>query len=313
MNRLLILSQDAEEYSDLIHASQLPHLKIDAYNSLADVTADAMEANLVLGDPDLLEKILPDLQNLQWAQSTWAGVTPLLKKECRKDYLLTNVKDIFGPIMSEYVLCYILMHERKALLRYESQKKRSWNAVTPGRLKNRTMGILGVGSIGRSIAQTAKYFQMKTKGYARRPLTCRFIDQRYDATDKLADFVQDVDYLVSTLPDTPDTNQLLDKDILNAMKPESLLINVGRGNVLDENALIEATTKGHIAGAVLDVFNEEPLPDTHPFWGIPEILITAHTAAMSYPEDIASVFIGNYQRFHTGIPLKYPVDFDLGY
>lgn len=207
----------------------------------------------------------------------------------------------------------MLMNERKVLRRFVSQQKKIWDTTTPGRLKNKSIGILGVGSIGMSIAETAKFFQMKTKGYSRHPISCEFIDESYDHSDSLLDFVRDLDYLVSTLPDTPATTHLLDKSIFKTMKPQALLINVGRGNVLDEAALVKAVNEGYISGAVLDVFKEEPLPKTHPFWDTPGIIITTHTAAMSFPVDIAPIFIENYWRFQSGKPLKYVVDLNLGY
>lgn len=313
MNKLLILSKDAIEYSNIINDVDLKQLEIYAFEDFEKIKTVCDKVNIVLGDPDLLQQALPELDRLQWAQSTWAGVRPLAKQDCRKDYILTGIKDIFGPIMSEYVICYMLMNERKALRRFASQQKKIWDTTAPGELRNKSIGILGVGSIGMSIARTAKFFQMKTKGYSRSPVSCKFIDEGYDHSDSLLDFVQDLDYLVSILPDTPATNCLLDKSIFKAMNPQALLINVGRGNVLDESALVEAVNEGYISGAVLDVFKEEPLPKTHPFWDTPGILITAHTAAMSFPEDIAPIFIENYRRFQSGKQLKYVVDLNLGY
>ncbi|MFH1154320.1 MAG: D-2-hydroxyacid dehydrogenase [Pseudomonadota bacterium] len=313
MNKLLILSKDAARYSDLINESVLPQLKTVAFNSLKGIQTACSEANLVFGDPALIREVLPYIPNLQWAQSTWAGVTPLIQQECRKDYLLTGIKDIFGPLMSEYVICYILMHEKKVLKRYASQQQHLWDITKPGQLKNKIIGILGLGSIGISIARTAKFFQMRTKGYSRSSLTCEFIDKGYDRNGSILEFVNDLDYLVSILPDTPATSHLLNKNVFKAMKPQSLLINVGRGNVLDEDDLIKAINNGEISGAVLDVFKEEPLPENHPFWDTPGILVTSHTAALSFPEDIAPVFIENYKLFLDAKPLKYKINFDIGY
>ena len=154
---------------------------------------------------------------------------------------------------------------------------------------------------------------MKTKGYARNPITCKYIDEGYTQTDDITAFVQDLDYLVSTLPDTPATSGLLNRLVFSAMKPASVLINVGRGNVLDETALVDAVCNGKIAGAVLDVFKTEPLPIDHPFWTTKGILITAHTAALSILVDIAPIFMENFKRFQKGVPLKYCVDFNKGY
>lgn len=313
MNQLLILSSDADEYYNIIKDAGIKQLEIYAVEDFKNKKAVWDKVNIVLGDPGLVKQAVSELDGLQWVQSTWAGVSPLVGQGCRKDYILTGIKDIFGPMMSEYVICHMLMNERKALRQFTSQQKKFWDTIKPGQLRKKTIGILGVGSIGMSIARAAKFFQMKTKGYSRTLVSCEFIDEGYDTSDSLLDFVQDLDYLVSILPDTPATTHLLDNTIFGKMKPNSFLINVGRGNVLDESALIEAVKEGVISGAVLDVFREEPLPKTSPLWYTPGIIITAHTAAISFPEDIVPIFIENYQRFQSEKPLKYVVDFNLGY
>jgi phosphoglycerate dehydrogenase-like enzyme len=313
MNKLLILSGAADEYLDILNGAGLESLEIYAFDDVKKAGAVCDRVNIVLGDPDLLGQALPELGQLEWVQSTWAGVRPLAEPGCRRDYLLTGVKGVFGPLMSEYVFCYMLMNERRALERFVSQQEKVWDTITPGALVGKRIGILGVGSIGMSIARTAKFFQMKTKGYSRTPISCEFIDEAYDNRDSLLDFVGDLDYLVSVLPDTKSTNGLLDRRVFEAMNPRVILINVGRGNVLDEAALVDAVNDGHIAGAVLDVFNEEPLPKAHPFWDTPGILITSHTSAMTFPEGIAPIFIENYKRFCSGKPLNYVVDLNQGY
>lgn len=313
MNRLLILSRDAGEYLTLLRSAGLEQLEMDAVERPEEMGPGCTRANLVLGEPDLVKTILPDLADLDWVQSTWAGIRPLADSGGRKDYLLTNVKDVFGPLMSEYVVCHMLVHERRIFQQHAARQKKIWDATVPGQLRGKTMGILGMGSIGQAIARTARFFGMKTKGYSRSPSSCEFIDQTYDRHDSLPAFVRDLDYLVSVLPDTPETASLINQAVFQAMKPQALLINVGRGSVLDENALVRALKRGDIAGAVLDVFRKEPLPESHPFWEAPGIMITAHTAAISFAGDIAPVFIENYQRFLLGKPLKYLVDLDQGY
>jgi phosphoglycerate dehydrogenase-like enzyme len=214
--------------------------------------------------------------------------------------------------MAEYVICYILMHERNALQCLASQQRKQWKMPRPGLLRGKRLGIMGVGSIGTAIAEAAKFFKMHTSGYARSPSPRAFIDQMFGA-DQLLEFVGDLDYLISVLPDTPYTTHLINSSVFNAMKPEAVLINVGRGNAVDENALVEALNSKEIAGAVLDVFQEEPLPKAHALWETKGVIVTSHKAALSYPEDIAPLFIDNYRRFAAGSPLKYLVDFAKGY
>jgi phosphoglycerate dehydrogenase-like enzyme len=311
-NSLLILSRRAIAYADIIHAADLPDLKISAFETVEGALSRAGDVNILLANPDQLRKILPATDRLEWAQSTWAGVTPLIGKDCRKDYLLTGVKDVFGPIMAEYVLCYMLMHERNALQCFELQQMKQWKMPKPGLLGGKRVGIMGVGSIGTAIAGAAKFFNMHTSGYSRTRSPRAFIDQMF-APDQLFDFVRDLDYLISVLPATSCTTHLIDSAVFKAMKPEAVLINVGRGNVVDEDALVNALNHKEIAGAVLDVFQQEPLPKPHPFWETAGMIITSHKAALSSPEDIAPLFIDNYRRFAAGKPLEYEVDFSRGY
>jgi phosphoglycerate dehydrogenase-like enzyme len=129
----------------------------------------------------------------------------------------------------------------------------------------------------------------------------------------LQSFASGLDYLVSILPNIMDTRKIVNAELLNVLPSHALFINVGRGQSVDESALIEALNHNKIAGAVLDVFEQEPLPKEHPFWTTPNLLMTFHTSAPSFPEDIAKVFIENYKLFNEGKPLKYQVDFERGY
>src|SRR5204862_1816702 len=125
--------------------------------------------------------------------------------------------------------------------------------------------------------------------------------------DRMA-FATDLDYLVAVMPNTKATRQLVDRQLLAALPARALFVNPGRGSVVDEPALAKALSEGRLAGAVLDVFEQEPLPRDHVFWRTPRVLITSHTAALSIPDDIAPVFMDNYRRFVRGEPLKHQVD-----
>lgn len=312
MHKLLILSEFAEMCHHLIKSRHLPDLEIVSFHNSKEMDQPAFDCNIALGDPDLLSSVITNLKRLEWIQSTWAGIKPLLDEELPRNYILTNIKGVFGPMISEFVFCYMLMHEKKALARYASQQQNQWNETSPGFLAGKTMGIMGVGSIGGHIAQTAKYFGMNTKGVTRRKQNCQSIDHYYHL-NQIKEFVADLDYLVSVLPHTQQTNELIDYTVLSAMKKEAVIINVGRGNVIHEEALIQALNERNLAAAVLDVFQEEPLPRNHPFWNTRNLLVTSHTAAPSIPEDVATVFCENYHNFRQGDPLNYRIDFEQGY
>ena len=312
MHHLLILSRHAEAYRALVEAAQLPKLEVASATSPADVPADAETCDLALGEPSLLREVLPRLPALQWAQSTWAGVEPLLDPSLRRDYVLTNARGVFGPQMSEYVFGYLIARERLMFEKHAAQQAGRWDASPPGTLRGKRLGLLGVGSIGAALARTAKHFGMRVKGYTRASEECPDVDAYFHGDDLQA-FAADLDYLVSVMPNTSATRHLVDARLLAALPARAVFVNPGRGTVVDEAALAAALAAGRLAGAVLDVFHEEPLPPDHVFWRTPNVIITSHTAALSIPADIAPVFIDNYRRWIAGESLKYKVDFERGY
>jgi len=307
-----------DEYLNLLQRANLPNLEI--LNEPAD-------CDIALGEPSRIRDALPNLPNLRWVQSIWAGVEPLLDASLRRDYMLTNARGVFGELMSEFVFGYLLLHEKKMFERYQAQRSRKWEDSDGGMLRGKTLGLLGVGSIGAHLASTAKHFGMTVRGYTRESEASTYIDEYYHPSPLpstltgtrprgrggLVDFASGLDYLVCVLPKTSDTNKIVDANLLNALPPHAIFINVGRGNAVDESALIEALNQNKIAGAVLDVFEQEPLPEDHPFWETPNLLLTFHTAAISYPEEIVKLFIENYLLYVKGQPLKYQVDFERGY
>jgi phosphoglycerate dehydrogenase-like enzyme len=304
MHKLLIISQDENKYRALIEKARLVNLEL--------ATQPAPDVEIVLGEPSRIKAALASLPALSWVQSIWAGIEPLVSPASRRDYTLTNARGVFGRLMSEYVIGYLLAHERKIFQRLTAQKNKQWDESDTGTLRGKTIGLLGIGSIGAEVARTAKFFGMKVRGYTRDSETSAHVDTYYHGSN-LLEFAKDLDYLVNILPNTADTHKVINADLLNGLPSHALFINVGRGPAVDESALIEALNQNKIAGAVLDVFEQEPLPKDHPFWTTPNLLITFHTAAPSLPEDITKLFIENYELFNAGKPLKYQVDFEKGY
>ena len=304
VHRLLILSKHAAAYRELVDAARLPDLAI--------VDAPDDRVDIVFGEPSLIRSALPRLAAVRWVQSTWAGVEPLLDPALRHDYALTNARGVFGPLMTEYVFGYMLAHERRMFEKHASQQAGRWDPTPPGTLRGKQIGLIGVGTIGAALARTAKHFGMRVKGYTRASESCADVDAYFHGDERLA-FASDLDYLVTIAPNTARTRKLVDASLLAALPPRAVFINPGRGSVVNEVALADALRGGRLAGAVLDVFEQEPLPADHVFWRTPNLLITSHTAALSAPEDIAPVFIDNYRRLLRGEPLQHRVDFEQGY
>ncbi len=303
MPQLILLSSDKDKYQRLIESAQLPDLEF--------VTNPA-QAELALGEPKAIRDALPRLSQLKWAQSIYAGVEPLVDPSQRRDYVLTNARGVFGEWMSEYVFGYLLFLEKRMLDRIKAQQSREWKRDEAGTLRGKTIGLLGVGSIGTHLAEMAKHFGMNVKGFTREREISTQVDTYYHGNDLLK-FAAGLDYLVSVLPRTKGTNQLVDQAFLQALPDHAVFVNIGRGNSVDEAALVEALQEGKLGAAVLDVFEQEPVPVEHPFWSTPNLYMTYHTSAISYPEDITKLFIENYYRYCEGKPLKYIVDFEKGY
>jgi phosphoglycerate dehydrogenase-like enzyme len=303
-HKLIILAQDETKYRALILEARLANLDL--------VTGPNQEVDIALGEPARIKAAFDSLPSLNWVQSIWAGVEPLLDAALRRNYILTNARGVFGGAMSEFVIGYLLLHERRILQKLESQKNNIWDRSDSGSLRGKTIGLLGVGSIGSDLARTAKFFKMKVRGFTRGSETSKDVDNYFHG-DELVEFANGLDYLVSILPNTAETHKIINTDLLNALPPHAIVINVGRGSAVDESALIGALNHNKIAGAVLDVFEKEPLPKDHPFWTTPNLMMTFHTSALSLPEDTINLFLENYKLFNDGNPLKYQVDFERGY
>jgi phosphoglycerate dehydrogenase-like enzyme len=312
MPHLLILSRHANEYQQLILSADLPDLAIFAAQDPAETDKYADDCELVFGEPSLVCQVIGAMPRLCWVQSTWAGVEPLLAACRDRGIVLTNVRGVYGPLVSEYVFGYLLAIERCILPRWQAQQARLWDDSSPGTLRGKLLGLLGVGSIGAHLAHTASSFGMHVRGYTRQSEDCPEIG-RYFHGGEWVDFAGGLDYLVCTLPGTAHTRELVDAEKLRALPTHAWLVNIGRGSTVDEQALVSALQGGQLAGAVLDVFQEEPLSAGHPLWRTPNTFITSHTAARNYPPDIAALFIENYRRYLKGEAMIGTVSCEQGY
>jgi phosphoglycerate dehydrogenase-like enzyme len=312
MNRdVLILAPDAERYLPLLGELAAAGVRLQAAESAPRALEVYGGQAVLLGQPDLAAAVLERLPQVRWVQSTWAGVRPLLQLG-RRDYLLSGVRGVFGPQMAEYVFGHVLAHELRLAERRERQRRREWWAARSGALQGRTLGVMGTGSIGRHVAGVGRAFGMRVVGYSRGGAPIEGFERVF-ASGALREFLAEPDYLVCVLPDTPETTHLLDAECLRCLRPGCVLVNVGRGNLLDEPALAAALRRGELAGAVLDVFEREPLPADSPLWDAPGLVLTAHVAAHSRPADIARLFAANYNRFVAGEALQHLIDFERGY
>lgn len=311
MPNCLIVTEIAEEFAaEIARLADIP-IPLKACASPEQALAAYTDESVLFGNPGMIAAILPGMPTVRWVQSSWAGVTPLIALD-RRNYILTGVKNVFGPQMSEYVMGFLLAHELKVLQREQAQRKHQWFTALSGTLQGKQLGIMGTGSIGRHIAKLARNFGVTVTGLSRSGAPSPDFDKVLSAA-KLHEFLEQLDYLVSTLPQTPATDNLLNAAALAKLPAHAYFINVGRSNVVDHNALVDALCDGQLAGAALDVFDEEPVAPDSPLWDTPNLSVTAHIAAVSHPLLIVPVFVENYRRYADGQSLEHLVDFEAGY
>jgi phosphoglycerate dehydrogenase-like enzyme len=290
----------------------LPGIELKRTKTEPDTTRALPAAEVVVADPVLVAHLLDQAPGLKWLQSTYAGVDTLFRRSSRRDYVLTRMKGVFGPLMAEYTLTHILARERYVLDLARYQQAREWKPSRYRRLSELVLGILGMGDIGQELVRTAKAFGMTVWGLRTRKDQVPGVDQQF-TPDQLLDFLSGPDYLVNVLPSTPATRGLLSGECLKVCRSSAVFINIGRGDVIDEGSLVRAIREEWISGAVLDVFQEEPLPSDSPLWTLPGVTITPHVAALGWAQDIADIIEGNLAHYQAGESLDHVVDWERGY
>ena len=255
--------------------------------------------------------------NLKWIFSFSAGVEGLIVPEILKlKVKISSAKGIHGLPMSDHVLCYILSFLRGFPTFFSHQNQQIWEKlnILPEETCGKTVGIIGLGEIGKVIAKRCKAFDMRVLGVKRSPVPVEYVDEVF-SSEEIDQVLEQSDFIVILIPLTPDTVHYFDKVKLAKMKKTSYLINVGRGPVVDEKALIEVLQEGKIAGAALDATEIEPLPDDSPLWKMLNVIITPHTAADTpyYMDRALSIFCKNIERFQNGERLISEVDLEAKY
>ncbi|MBV7317532.1 NAD(P)-dependent oxidoreductase [Shewanella sp. NIFS-20-20] len=245
---LLLLTKNNNTYRQLLAQKNLPSLQI-----ASDDPQFITQADIWLAEPGLAKPLLPLSQSLQWMQSTFAGVDLLLAPKQKHDYQLTNIRGIFGPMMSEYVFGQLLSHIRQ-LPRYRAQQTAGvWQALPHATLVGKHLLILGTGSIGQHLASTAKHFGMRVSGVSRSGQPTPAFDAVYQVSE-LAHLVASADIMISVLPSTKDTRGLISASLLASLRPDAIIVNIGRGDVIDETALYQQLLLQPQQLAILDVF-----------------------------------------------------------
>jgi glyoxylate/hydroxypyruvate reductase A len=308
---LLYHPTEAPEYAALVRA---PKREITL-----TVCATPAEAAAAIGEAEILYawKFPPELYAnapaLRWLQAMGAGVEWALVPGLPRPVTVTRAPGVFGPWMMEYVLGWCAWVTQRMETYLAAKRERRWlDRALPDRLLGKTLTIVGLGDIGRAIAAAARVFGMRVIGVSRSGRQAREADHVYRIGD-LATALGEADFVVLALPLTDDTRGLVDARALAAMRPSAWLLNIGRGALVDEAALVAALRERRIAGAILDVFTTEPLPPEHPLWALDNVVITPHISGPSTADEIAPVFNDNLARYLAGRPLHHVVDRARGY
>jgi phosphoglycerate dehydrogenase-like enzyme len=295
------------------------HVRTIVTDDPAKLRQAAPEADAILyvaTKAGLLTEILPLASKTRWIHCLWTGVEGILTPEMvAHPAQLTNGRGVFRWPLADWVIAAMLHFSFDLGRVIRQQQAGQWEPFIADMLEGKTLGIIGYGSIGGAAASRAKGFGMKIAALRRRPGPSDPLVDAYYTREQLKDLVAASDYLLLVTPLTPETRGMIGAAEIAAMKPSAVLINIGRGPVVEEAALIQALEAGKIRGAALDVFTVEPLPSGHPFYRMTNVLVSPHTAdrVEGFLGPPMEAFLENLGHFLKGEPLKNVVDKHAGY
>jgi phosphoglycerate dehydrogenase-like enzyme len=324
-------SRDLERIRAAAPGARLVTVSVEG---LADGPLDDVEVMLRgwLG-PEAFDRILARAPRLSWVHSATSGVERALTPAARqRGLVVTNARGVFSRPIAEYVVMMILAVSRRLPQLLELQRERTWQPLEGKELRDVTVGIVGLGSMGRAVASLAGGFGCRVVAVRRRAeahdgpasgwgsgaddaAAGDLRLARIGGPDSLPELLGESDFIVLAAPLTPETEEMINERTLAQVKPGAWLINVARGRLVDERALIRALRDGPLGGAVLDTFHDEPLPPMSSFYDLPNVIVTPHTAWSSSRvlDRSVELFCDNLQRFAQGEPLLNVVDPTAGY
>ena len=316
MKKIAVFMKMGDELCQKIEdgASQYGY-QVDFYQKQGDYQSDD-EVEIVLGNSvSLIEKS----KNLKWMALFSAGVSAAVIEKLPSECFLTNSSGAYGVTLAEHMVMQTLMMVRRMPVFFESYTKKEWHApIGQTSIKDARVTVLGAGDIGTNYAKRIRGFEPKQIIAVNRSGVSR--EEVYDKVypiSKLDEVLPETDILAMSLPGTPETENVIDAHALSLLPEGAYIINVGRGNSIDEDALMEALNSNHLAFAALDVFKEEPLPEDSPLWNTKNLIITPHVAGNQTVEytrrKIVDMFCENLENFANNKPLQYTVNRKLGY
>lgn len=309
--QITIVTPQAERYQNALKA-RFPKCHWVYAEESRQLEQIGLGSEILLATPSEAAKIVSKMPNLQWLHSSFAGVDALLKDHLPQHYLLTNSRGVFGPLMSEYVFSYLLSHAQQHQVYQMQQQQGLWQPQLSQSLQGATFCCVGSGNISQHLARTAIHFGM-------RPLALSHSGKPKEPFSQVAGFEHcqhlcpSAKAVVAVLPNTPKTRGLLSTKFFACLADDVVFFNVGRGDTLDQDALLNFLQAKPNARAILDVSTPEPLPKTHPLWSQRNCTITPHIAAPSRVSDIIELFASKLENYLAGKELTDRVDFSKGY
>jgi len=322
-----VRAKDLERIREAAPGSRIVNLSVEG---LADGPVDDVEV-LLRGwlVAEAFDRLLARAPHLTWVHSATSGVERALTPAARtREVLVTNARGVFSRPIAEHVLLMILAVSRHLPELLELQRERTWQPLEGRELRELTIGIVGYGSLGRSVASLASAFGARVIALRRHPDGGNAavsteddgfpFEPRVDRVvgpDHLHHLLTESDIVVLAAPLTPETEGMIDEAAVGAMKRDAWLINVARGRLVDDTALVRALRDNRIGGAALDTFRDEPLPPGSPYWELPNVIVPPHTAWSSARvlDRSIDLFCDNLVRYSRGEPLRNVVDPAAGY
>jgi phosphoglycerate dehydrogenase-like enzyme len=313
---VLLWTDNTAAYLDAIKAAGLgDRVAIDTLSRKDKPSAEQLARTEALMAPVVPPGVLPAMPRLRWAQAMTAGVEGWLAlPDLPKGLALTCARGTHTESMPENIIAALFHVAKPVALAAANKQLGKWVHTVAQPLTGKTLGILGLGAVGGEVARMAKAFGMTVIGTKRRPAPVAHVDEVLPA-ERSDEVLARSDFLLLLLPATPATDNFIDAKRLAKMKPTAWLMNFGRGHLIKDDDLIAAVNARTIAGAVLDVFRQEPLPAEHPFWKTDGILVLPHIGGPHPQRDrfVAKLFVDNLERFLDGAPLKEVVNRSVGY
>lgn len=321
---LLVLGRPDEPLRALL-AAGTAGMRVVIGDSFDEFEEDASEATIVLnwsGRRELLQQVLRNAPDLRWIHIMSAGINHLVSTELMSTRaVVSNGKGTFSASLGEWVIGAVLYFAKDFRRLIRAQEQGLWEPYDVVEIAGQTLGIVGYGDIGRAIGTRASAMGMRVLGLTRRGASGEARRPAGDPAERIfgpeerLQMIEQCDYLVIAAPLTPETRGLIGWGEIAAMRPDAVLINIGRGPVVDEQALIDALSSGTIKGAALDVFHQEPLPAEHVFYRMENVLLSPHCAdhTATWLRDAMQLFLQNLERYRAGESLQNTVTVEQGY